>query len=171
MPDIVAPGLCILFVGFYPGIKSSETGHHFASHSNRFWRLLHSSGLTPRLYSPEEDSLLLDIGYGITNIVARPTRSAAEITKAEYRAGSERLAHLIERIRPRITCYEGIGVYREFCGKKDIRCGQQSNPVIEGTIDFVVPSPSGLNRISFDEQLEWYVELRLLKDDICWQDK
>lgn len=167
VPDIVRSGLCILFVGFNPGIRSAKTGHHFAGHSNRFWKLLHASGLTSRLYTSEEDSTLLLEGYGITNIVQRPTRSAAEIKKAEYRAGAERLIRLIADLRPAIVCYEGIGVYRELTGRRAVECGPQQEPVVEGVIDFVVPSPSGLNRISWDDQLRWHRQLACLKNSIC----
>lgn len=167
VPDIVAPGLQILFVGFNPGIRSALTGHHFAGYSNRFWKLLFESGLTPRQYSPEEGSLLLELGYGITNIVARPTRSAAEIKKSEYKAGSRRLKRLIEELEPKIVCYQGIQVYKEFSGRRTIRCGQQPTSVVEGVIDFVVPSPSGLNKISFADLLKWHKQLKLLKDSIA----
>jgi TDG/mug DNA glycosylase family protein len=167
LPDVVGRGLCILFVGFNPGIRSSQTGHHFAGYSNRFWKLLHASGLTSRLYSSEEDATLLLEGYGITNIVPRPTRSAAEIRKEEYRAGAERLIRLIEDLRPAIVCYEGIGVYRELTGMKAVECGRQHQSVVAGVIDFVVPSPSGLNRIPWDDQLKWHRQLACLKDSVC----
>lgn len=167
VPDIVAPELRILFVGFNPGIRSAQTGHHFAGYSNRFWRLLFESGLTPRLYSPEEDTQLLKLGYGITNIVSRPTRSAAEIKKDEYRTGARRLKHLIADLGPRIACYQGIQVYKEFSGRTTIKCGQQPAPVVERTIDFVVPSPSGLNRTSSEDLLEWHRQLRYLKNSLA----
>jgi TDG/mug DNA glycosylase family protein len=160
--DIIRPGLAVLFVGFNPGARSALTGHHFAGHSNRFWKLLHAAGLTPRQFRPEEDEALLALGFGITNIVARPTRAAAEIGKEEYRQGREVLLEKLARFRPRIACYAGIGVYRELSGRRDIACGRQSPPVVPGIMDFVAPSPSGLNRTSFAEQLRWYGELRRL---------
>ncbi len=160
--DILRPGLAVLFVGFNPGARSALTGHHFAGYSNRFWKLLHAAGLTPRQFRPEEDETLLALGFGITNIVARPTRAAAEIGKEEYRAGRAVLLAKLARYRPRIACYAGIGVYRELSGRKDVACGRQSPPAVPGVIDFVVPSPSGLNRMPFPEQLRYYEELRLL---------
>lgn len=162
VPDIIRPGLTILFVGFNPGMRSAETGHHFAGHSNRFWKLLHASGLTPRQLRPEEDIELPAFGCGITNIVPRPTRAAAEITREEYRQGRAVLLDKLVRCRPRIACYAGIGVYRDFSGAKDIACGRQPQAMVPEVIDYVVPSPSGLNRTPFAEQLRYYEELRQL---------
>lgn len=158
--DIIAPGLKILFIGFNPGARSAITGHHFAGHSNRFWKLLHASGLTPRQLKPEEDDKLLTVGLGITNIVARPTRAAAEITKDEYLAGRLILQEKIACYHPLIACFAGIGVYKEFTGQKEVICGPQPQSVVPGTVDFVVPSPSGLNRTLFGEQLEYYRQLK-----------
>lgn len=87
--DHIQPNLDILFVGFNPSIRSGETGHHFANPTNRFWTILHKAGLTDRKYHPEEDHSLLQLGYGLTNIVERPTKAADEITKEEYAEGRE----------------------------------------------------------------------------------
>ncbi|MGL5514568.1 MAG: mismatch-specific DNA-glycosylase, partial [Sporomusa sp.] len=89
VPDIIALNLRILFIGFNPGLRSAETGHHFAGHSNKFWKLLAAAGLTPYQFKPDEDGKLLALGLGITNIVARPSRAASEITREEYLAGRE----------------------------------------------------------------------------------
>lgn len=162
--DIIDYNLKILFIGFNPGLRSAETGHHFAGYSNRFWKLLHQSGLTPQQFRPEEDRLLLSLGLGITNIVARPSREASELTKEEYGAGREELTRKLIVYHPRIACYEGIGVYREFAQRKAIACGKQSLNIVDGVIDFVVPSPSGKNPILFSKQLEYYQELKQMVD-------
>lgn len=159
VPDIIAPNLKILFIGFNPGCRSAATGHHFAGHSNKFWKLLFSSGLTPYQFKPEEDNSLLALGYGITNIVARPSRAAAEITKAEYKAGREILKDKLKLYKPQIACFAGVGVYREFVGRPGIKCGLQPIGTVLGVSDFVVPSPSGLTRILFQDQLTYYQEL------------
>ncbi len=159
VPDIVGKDLRILFVGFNPGLRSARIGHHYAGRSNRFWRLLAESGLTPRRLSPEEDVLMPGLGFGLTNIVARPSRRASEVASREYAEGRERLARLIDRLRPRIVCYTGIGVYRAFTGRRRVACGRQDRSAVDGVIDFVVPSPSGLNRIGFARQLDYYKEL------------
>jgi len=162
VPDIIAPNLRILFIGFNPGVRSAETGHHFAGHSNRFWKLLHAAGLTPRQLRPEEDITMLQYGFGITNIVARPSRTAAEISKKEYLAGREILRRKLALYKPAVACYAGLGVYREFAGVKNLRCGLQPQNVVAEVHDFVVPSPSGLNRTTFAEQLIYYHELHKL---------
>ena len=159
VPDIIAPKLKILFIGFNPGLRSAATGHHFAGYSNRFWKLLAASGLTPQLLKPEEDNRLLTWGYGITNIVARPSRAAAEITKAEYQAGREILKDKLRQYKPQVACFAGIGVYREFIRQPNIGCGLQPVCSVEDVADFVVPSPSGLTRILFQDQLAYYQEL------------
>lgn len=160
--DVIAHNLSILFIGFNPGLKSSETGCHFAGPSNRFWRLLADAGLTPRKLIPAEDQLLLTWGYGITNIVSRPTRAAAEITRQEYVAGRAELKLKLQTYKPQIACYVGIGVYQQFSGKSNIVCGLQPEPVIPGILDFVVSSPSGLNRIPLQTQLACFTELKSL---------
>lgn len=158
--DIIKSNLSILFIGFNPGMRSAETGQHFAGHSNRFWRLLAESGLTPRLLKPEEGIDLLSYGLGITNIVDRPSKTAAEITKAEYLQGREIVKKKLAEYKPKVAGYAGIGVYREFAGIAKINCGLQNQSVVPGVIDFVLPSPSGLNRILFKDQLAWYLQLR-----------
>lgn len=164
--DIIAPNLTILFIGFNPGLRSAQTGHHFAGHSNRFWRLLAESGLTPRRLQPNEDHELLTFGYGITNIVDRPSQSAAQISKAEYRAGRETLKDKLALYRPRIACYAGIGVYREFALASEVTPGLQASASVVGIADFVLPSPSGLNRTPFEEQLILYLQLQKLTEKV-----
>lgn len=158
--DIIKPSLAVLFVGFNPGLRSAQTGQHFAGHSNRFWKLLAESDLTPRLLQPEESDELLNYDLGITNIVDRPSKTAAEISKDEYAAGRIKLKQKLAVYQPKVACYAGIGVYREFAQRAKISCGLQNPSVVPGIIDFVVPSPSGLNRVLFKDQLEWYLQLQ-----------
>lgn len=162
VPDIIDLGLRVLFIGFNPSIRSSETGHHFAGPSNRFWRLLYDSGLTDKKLMPSEDKQLLKYGYGITNIVPRPTRAAAEITSQEYELGREELKKKLTTYQPRFACYVGVGVYHQFAKRKDTQCGLQKNSVVEGVSDFVLSSSSGLNRIPLEQQLSFYIELKNL---------
>jgi double-stranded uracil-DNA glycosylase len=158
--DHIKENLKILFVGFNPSIRSSETGHHFANPNNRFWRILHDAGLTPRRYNASEDSKLLDLGMGITNIVARPTKAADEIMKEEYKEGKEILRKKIETYKPKIVCFVGKGVYQEYSGLKKVPWGKQENAVITGTIDFVAPSSSGLVRMKVEDVVEIYIGLK-----------
>ncbi|MEH6889121.1 G/U mismatch-specific DNA glycosylase [Bacillus sp. JJ864] len=157
--DHVKEDLNILFVGFNPSIRSSETGHHFANPNNRFWKILYEAGLTPKKYDASEDYKLLDLDMGLTNIVARPTKAADEITKEEYKEGKEILKQKIMRLKPKVVCFVGKGVYQEYSGQKVAPWGQQPKPVIPGTIDFVAPSSSGLVRIKLEEIVEVYKQL------------
>jgi len=95
--DVVAPDLRVLFCGINPGLYSAYTGHHFARPGNRFWPALHAGGFTPRLFSAFEESLLLDLNFGITNIVERATARANELTDDELRKGGERLEAKVKR--------------------------------------------------------------------------
>lgn len=156
IPDHLSPNLKILFVGFNPSIRSSETGYHYANPSNRFWKILYEAGLTPRKMLPEENSQLLELGFGLTNIVARPTKEAVEISKDEYQIGAEKLKKKISRYQPQAVCFVGKGVYQQYSKKRNIPWGEQPEPVIPGIIEFVAPSSSGLVRMKVDEIVEIY---------------
>ena len=162
--DHLKEELLIVFVGFNPSLMSSQTGHHFANPNNRFWKILHESGLTPYKLQPTEDETLLNYQYGLTNIVARPTKAADEITKEEYELGKVILKEKITKLRPKIVCYVGKGVYLQFSGKKKAPWGKQDESVVPGTIDFVAPSSSGLVRMKLEETINIYKELNKLKE-------
>src|SRR3954451_18767899 len=110
--DVIAPGLDVLFCGINPSLLSAERGHHFARPGNRFWKALHGSGFTPRLLSPDEDASVIEHGLGITNVVDRPTRSAAELSPDELRAGMQALATLVNRSEPRVVAVVGLTAWR-----------------------------------------------------------
>lgn len=159
IPDLLRPGLSVVFCGYNPSLTSGETGHHYAFPGNRFWRLLEAAGITDRRYQPDEDAELLDLGIGFTNIVARPTRRADELTRDEIREGAAQLRVKIARYRPTAMAYTGVGVYRWLRGSSRPTWGVQPEPVVGGTVDLVLPSPSGLNRMTFDELVEHYREV------------
>jgi TDG/mug DNA glycosylase family protein len=158
-PDLLRPGLRLVFCGYNPSLRSGASGHHSAHPGNRFWRALHLWVLTERLYNPAEDAALLDLGIGFTNLVSRPTRRADELSAAEIRAGALELRAKLERNRPRAVAYTGIGVYRWFVGSRAVEWGIQPASAVEGVADVVVPSPSGLNRMSLEELVEHYRSL------------
>lgn len=164
IPDHVCAGLTILFVGYNPSLRSGETGHHYANPNNRFYTLLHKAGLTPRKYSPDEDGTLLELGYGFTNIVARPTRTAEEITKAEYFEGRRILHDKIARYRPHIVCFVGKGVYQQYSGRRYVAWGVQPEPAVEGVTEFVAPSSSGLVRMKLEDMAAIFSQLKELAD-------
>jgi len=156
IPDLLRPGLKVVFCGYNPSLTSGATGHHYAFPGNRFWRLLEAAGITDRRYQPGEDAALLELGIGFTNIVARPTRRADELTRAEVREGAGLLREKIARYRPGAMAYTGVGVYRWLRGSSRPSWGLQPQPVVVGTVDLVLPSPSGLNRMTFEELVEHY---------------
>ena len=155
--DLLKPGLRLVFCGYNPSLTSGRTGHHYAHPVNRFWRVLHASGITDRLYRPEEDEVLPDaLGIGFTNLCPRPTRRADELAREEIRAGAAELREKLEGLRPRVVAYAGIGVYRWFRSTTKVSWGVQEEPAVPGVTDVVLPSPSGLNRMSFDDLVEHY---------------
>ena len=162
LPDLIAPGLRLLFVGFNPSIRAAETGHPYSGRNNRFWELLAAADLTPRRMAPDESRSLLELGIGVTDLVKRPTRSADEVSNAEYRAGAARLQQLLREYAPRVVCYNGKGVYLRAAAVSQAAGGRQADSLVPGTTDFVAPSPSGLARLPFAQKLHWYRELRLV---------
>lgn len=142
--DVVAPDLDVLFCGINPSLLSAERGHHFARPGNRFWPALHRAGLTPRLLRPDEDATLPEFGLGVTNVVARPTRTAAELTAEELRAGAAELAELVARYRPRVLAVLGVTAWRVAFGRPRAVLGRQPERV-GGAETWVAPNPSGLN--------------------------
>ncbi|MEV8592174.1 G/U mismatch-specific DNA glycosylase [Streptomyces sp. NPDC052012] len=144
MPDVVAEGLRVLFCGINPGLMTAATGHHFARPGNRFWPALHRSGFTPRLLKPSEQRELLAYGLGITNVVARATARADELSAEEYREGGRLLAVKVGRLRPRWLAVVGVTAYRAAFGEPKAQVGPQER-IIGDTRVWVLPNPSGLN--------------------------
>jgi TDG/mug DNA glycosylase family protein len=142
--DVIAPGLDVLFCGINPSLLSAARGHHFARPGNRFWPALHLAGLTPRRMTPDEDGELPRYGLGVTNIVARPTRTAAELSAQELRDGAADLADLVARWRPTVLAVLGITAWRLAAGRPRAVLGPQPER-IGGAPTWVVPNPSGLN--------------------------
>jgi TDG/mug DNA glycosylase family protein len=144
IPDVIAPNLDVLFCGINPGLYSAKTGHHFARPGNRFWPALHQSGFTPRLLHPSEQGLLTGFGLGITNIVARASARADELSADELRAGALRLAELAASFTPRFVAVVGISAYRTGFGRPHATMGEQPERIAAARL-WVLPNPSGLN--------------------------
>ena len=144
VPDLIAKNLIVLFAGINPGLYTAAVGRHFGRPGNRFWPALYGGGYTPRLFSPFENALLLNLKYGITNIVERATARAEELTHDELRASAKRLEAKVKRWRPTVVAFVGIGPYRIVSGVKDARVGLQKTP-FGGSHAWVLPNPSGLN--------------------------
>lgn len=146
IPDVLPePGkLRVLFCGINPGLYSAATGWHFARPGNRFWPALYQSGFTDRLLKPAEQHLLPGYGLGITNLVARATAQAAELTSAELLAGGERLRTLAEQYRPATIAIAGVTAYRTAFGTKKAVVGPQNGRLGPSRL-WILPNPSGLN--------------------------
>jgi len=134
LPDVVAPGLRVLFAGINPGLYSAATGYHFARPGNRFWPALYAAGFTDRVLRPEEQQ----------NVVARATASAGELTADEIRAGGQVLTAKVARLGPRWLAVVGITVYRTAFGRPAATTGRQEE-TLGGASVWVLPNPSGLN--------------------------
>ncbi|MGI6871394.1 G/U mismatch-specific DNA glycosylase [Amycolatopsis sp. 3B14] len=144
IPDVLRPGLDVLFCGINPGLYSGATGYHFARPGNRFWPALHASGFTPRRFDPSEQDELLDLGLGITNVVNRATARADELTDDELRAGGVRLAAKVAEYRPCWLAVVGITAFRTAFDRPKATVGRQPDPLGETRV-WVLPNPSGLN--------------------------
>jgi TDG/mug DNA glycosylase family protein len=144
IPDVIAPGLQVLFVGINPGLYSGATGRHFARPGNRFWPTLHRAGFTPRQLAPDEPEELLTLGIGITNLVNRTTATAAELSGDELIAGARRLRETVERFRPMAVSVLGVTAYRTALDRPTAAIGRQDERIGDAQT-WVLPNPSGLN--------------------------
>jgi TDG/mug DNA glycosylase family protein len=160
LPDLIAPDLDVLFCGINPGLYTAWAGHHFARPGNRFWPALYRSGFTPRLLRPAEERELLQCRCGITNLVARASVAAAELTDEELLAGGRQLERKLKRYRPLTLAVLGIGAYQTAFQQRRVKLGRQPE-LIGGTTVWVLPSPSGLNaHYKPEEFAELFAELR-----------
>jgi len=134
----------VLFCGINPGLMTAATGHHFARPGNRFWPVLHLSGFTPRLMKPSEQGELPSFGLGITNVVARATARADELSAEEYREGGRSLASKLAGWKPRWLAVLGVTAYRAAFDDRRAQVGPQERTFGDTRV-WVLPNPSGLN--------------------------
>jgi double-stranded uracil-DNA glycosylase len=160
LPDILAPGLSVVFCGLNPGVDAAASGHHFVGRGNRFWRVLHLAGFTPMKIDPVHDASLLSFGYGLTAVVARPTAKAEEVTYDEFMAGSFLLRRKIERYSPRNVAFLGKAAFVPMGGRREVAWGRQPDP-FGGAVSWILPNPGGRNRgFSLAALVEAYGQLR-----------
>ncbi len=159
--DRIRPGLRVLFVGINPGVRSSLTGHHFAGFSNRFWKLLYESRLVPEPIGFEDDDRLPEWGFGITNVVARPTPGIDTLKPEEYVAGRSVLRRKVARYKPKVVALVGITVFRAMFPERRGPVTPGLQPERLGTSEvFVLPNPSGRNaNFSYAEMLASFRQL------------
>lgn len=164
VPDVIAPGLRILFCGINPGLYTAAVGHHFARPGNRFWPALFAGGFTARLFSPFDERELLKSGYGITNLVMRTTPTANELTLDELQEGRRKLTAKVRRYKPEYLAVLGVGAYRSGFGQPKAQVGLQDHTIGETRI-WVLPNPSGLNaHYQADELARLFSELKTAVD-------
>jgi TDG/mug DNA glycosylase family protein len=159
LPDVIAPGLKVLFCGINPGLYSAAIGHHFGRPGNRFWPTLHAAGFTPRLFSPYEELELLPLGYGITNVVSRASAAADELSIEEIVAGGKVLRTKVLKYRPRFLAVLGVTAYRVAFAAPKAAVGPQPDGIGDTRV-WVLPNPSGLNAFYYQKLPDVFRELR-----------
>lgn len=165
VPDVIGPDLLVLFCGINPGLYTAAVGHHFARPGNRFWPALYRSGFTDRLLSPSEERELLKLGIGITNVVARATAAASELTKEDFVKGGHALRSKVRRYRPRIIAILGVGAFRQAFAQPKAVIGEQRERIGDARV-WVLPNPSGLNaNYQLPDLVKLFRELRQAADN------
>jgi TDG/mug DNA glycosylase family protein len=163
LPDYLGERPDILFVGINPGSYSARQGHYYARGTNRFWWALHASGLVPERLSPQEDWRVIEFGLGLTDLVKRPTNSAAEVRGDEFAAGRQTLVDKVLGVQPLIVCFNGLTGFQHFF-REHTQPGRQARR-LHGAWVFVLPSTSARNAAySRDAVLAFFRELRALRD-------
>jgi TDG/mug DNA glycosylase family protein len=161
LPDLLEPGLSLIFCGINPGMRAASTGHHFEGRGNRFWRVMHLAGFTPELIRPEDDHTVLQYGYGLTTVVPRATAQAAELSRSEIELAGDDFRRKIEQFAPRHVVFLGKMALSAISGTRNIDWGPQTNP-FGGARAWVLPNPSGLNRaFDLDALVAAYREVRI----------
>jgi double-stranded uracil-DNA glycosylase len=174
--DRIKPGVRVLFVGINPGVRSAITGHHFAGYSNRFWKLLYDSGLVSEAITYRDDRRLPDWGFGITNLIARPSPGIDSLSRQEYVDGWKTLSRKVRRYRPEFLALVGVTLYRAVSPLLDPDVARPQVPssvlgpqphLVDGARLFVLPNPSGRNaNYTYREMLDAYRRLRSLLDKV-----
>ena len=158
VPDVLAPGLRVVFCGINPGFVSAAAGAHFANPRNDFWRLLHDAGFTPRLLTPDEQFETLRYGVGLTNAAPRTTRGSGDLRRGDFAGAAERLSSLAEELRPGWIAFVGKEAYRGTFGQRP-ELGEQASTLGETRL-FVLPSTSPANAaVPYQERLKWFRDL------------
>jgi TDG/mug DNA glycosylase family protein len=161
VPDVLGPGVRVVFCGINPGYWSSRAGAAFANPRNDFWRLLHAAGLTPRVLAPTEQSRLLEYGIGLTNAAKRTTRGSGDLRKADFAGAAGRLDEIARTLRPLAIGFVGKAAYTGVYGGRADHGVQERR--LGDTALFVLPSTSPANAaVPWEERLRWFKALREL---------
>jgi double-stranded uracil-DNA glycosylase len=155
VPDVLAPGLAVVFCGINPGLHSDAKAAHFANPRNDFWRLLHAVGFTPRLVDPADQFDVLEFGIGLTNAAYRTTRGSSDLRKDDFAGSADRLERLAGELRPRTIAFVGKEAYRGPFGGRPGHGLQERR--LGDTLLFVLPSTSPANAaVPWEERLRWF---------------
>ncbi len=167
LPDYLAPGLKLLFVGINPGLMSAAAGHYYANPRNPFWRLLYEAGLTPEPLTPAQDFRMPKFGYGLTDIVKRASRGAGDLRWKEFQGGRDRLISLIEKFKPRAVCFNSKTAFEGFFGKSVCKNFGPQPVALGGAPVFVLPSTSPANAsVPLRIKLEYFKALKAWLDSL-----
>jgi TDG/mug DNA glycosylase family protein len=166
LPDIVGPGLSVIFCGLNPGLSAAASGHQFVGRSNRFWRVLHLAGFTPIQVAAEDDASLLAYGLGVTSVVERPTAGVDDLARTEFVDAAAGFETWVRRWAPRHVAFLGKTAYAGMLGRRSVSWGRQVEP-FGGAVAWVLPNPSGRNlAFSQDALVAAYRELRLAAEGV-----
>jgi TDG/mug DNA glycosylase family protein len=172
LPDLLRDGLGVVFVGINPSLYSAAQGHYFARRSNRFWPCFSRSVLSESarralgvaMLEPRHDHVLLDHGFGFTDVVKRASARASELSLSELTAGAARLTATLECHKPRVACFHGVTGYKHV--QRALHPGAPppvlgAQKLLIGPVScFLVPSPSGANaHFTPADQTRWYDRL------------
>jgi TDG/mug DNA glycosylase family protein len=160
LADILAPGLSVIFCGLNPALTAARDGHNFSNANNRFWRVLHLAGFTPRVLRADEERELLRYGCGVTAAVSRPTQRASELNHQDYIKAAPALEQRIGSLAPANLAFLGKAASAAITRRADMNWGRQST-TFAGAVVWLLPNPSGLNRaFNLAGLTENYLELR-----------
>ena len=159
VPDVLAPGLRVVFCGINPGFRSAKAAAHFANPRNDFWRLLADAGLTPRVFRPEEQWQLLELGYGLTNAAYRTTKGSSDLRRGDFAGSAERFERLAADLQPEIIAFVGKAAYEGVFRERPEHGAQKRR--LGSTRLFVLPSTSPANAaVPYEARLRWFRALR-----------
>ncbi len=159
--NILARRLDVIFCGLNPALSAAVAGHNFSNGSNRFWTVLHLAGFTDVRLRPQDERRLLEYGCGITAVVRRPTKRAAEVAPEEFRQARLGFEARMRHYAPRAIAFLGKRALSAMIGRTDIDWGRLPTK-FAGTMAWILPNPSGLNRgFTLNALVRAYGELRM----------
>ncbi|XP_065176788.1 G/T mismatch-specific thymine DNA glycosylase-like [Sycon ciliatum] len=168
LPDYLAPNLDVIFIGINPGVVSAARGHHYFNPTNHFWPLMFQSGLIDERMTAKEDAQCLAKGFGLTNMVARTSHAASDLSRSELKDGAKDTVSMLQELRPKVACFNGKGIYETFSGTKKCTLGRQEKCISDtDVVVYVMPSTSAraAQFPSVASKLRFFTELKEIIDE------